>query len=167
MSKSQSSKRAPQPPQPPKKKPRENFNRFFTEKQSSVEEGSSSTDSGPKNDGSTAHVKEPTPSHSKSCTENDQNKLSNEQLLHMVQSMSAAFAVAINHLHSNCETIRLRRTKATLGVNDESVPDSAAHLLAMFNKYNLPLETKEEIENLDAELGMSNDFLKFFVSPFF
>lgn len=156
------------PKKNPKKKSKKNdLNHFFIDNESPAGQGSSSTQSEPKTVGSTVDVTEPTPHHSKACIENDQNELSNEQLLRMVQSMSAAFAIAIKHLNSNCETIHLHRTKATLGVSEETVSDEDVHLLVMFNKYNLPLKTKEEIEKLDAELEMSKDFLKFFVSCFF
>lgn len=37
-------------------------------------------------------------------------------------------------------------------------------LLTMFEKYKLPLQTKEEVVLLEAQLQNSHDFLKFFVS---
>lgn len=117
----------------------------------------------PNSDDTMANEEELSSNPSTSGNENNENVLSYEQLTQMVGSMSAALGVAMNHLKSACETIHSYRTKSTLGVSDTKVAEADLPLLTLFEQYNLPLQTKEEVDKLEAELESSNDFLKFFV----
>lgn len=95
---------------------------------------------------------------------NTQNLLSNEQLIHMFKQFSAVSQVAVKSLKSVCERVHQHRTKSSLRIRETEISEEDAPLLVLFEKYNLPLKTKEEVETLDVELEKSNDFLKFFVS---
>lgn len=90
-------------------------------------------------------------------------RLTNKQLIEIVMSMSAVVEVTTNQLKIANKKLREHRTKAELAVRDTSEID-APPLMELFAKYKLPIKTKEEIEALEAQLGESDDFLKFFVS---
>lgn len=82
----------------------------------------------------------------------------------MIELMSAVCNISLNQLESACNTVRLLRSKSTLGTRETEISEADAPLLAMFEKYALPLKTTEEVEQLENSLANSDDFLKFFVS---
>lgn len=128
----------------------ENGNGKPTEREPTTDEkGNSSIDSNDHNQNARAIV---------------QHSMSNEELVRMFSKISAVNKVVSNQLKSACEKLRLHRTESTLGIRETKISDDDIPLLASFEKYDLPLKTKEEVEALDAELEKSNDFLKFFVS---
>lgn len=102
--------------------------------------------------------------HPSERNENGQNSLSNEELINMVSEMTAISQVVMNQLKFACKKIHLHRTNSLLGVRDDTVKEEDTPLLTMFEKYHLPLKTKEEVEVLETELENSHIFLKFFVS---
>lgn len=96
--------------------------------------------------------------------ENTENVLSNEQLVQMMKRFSAVNKIVLTQLTSACDKLRAYRTTSTLGIRDTEISDDDVPLLTIFEKYNLPLKTKEEVDALENELDKSNDFLRFFVS---
>lgn len=93
-----------------------------------------------------------------------QKKMSNEELTKMVCEMSAISQVTMKYLKLAYEKLNVHRTNSSLGVRSDCVNEKDASLLEMFEKKNLPLKTKQEVEELEKELENSPDFLKFFVS---
>lgn len=144
-------------------KNRIDYNEFFSNCEHTAEKQSSSKDFEPKSGDTMAHVQKSTSNPSIIGNENEENVLSTDQLTQMLENMSAAFVIAVKHLKSACEAIHLCRTKSTLAIRETKVTEADLPLLTMFEQYNLPLKTKEEVEKLEAELEMSDDFLKFFV----
>lgn len=142
-----------------KKSKQNRYNKYFT-----VHE---SDDSLPKESDvelATKVQKKSSTDDSNDCTQNAQNLLSNEKLEQMFDQISAVNKVVSKQLQSACEKLRAYRTKSTLGIRETKISDDDIPLLTIFEKYNLPLKTKEEVDALEAELKNSNDFLKFFVS---
>lgn len=104
-------------------------------------------------------------SPSRESNHNSGNFLSIEQLVETFSSVSAVHQAVLKTLKSACENLYHRRTKSTLGTHEEEISgDDEIQLLKMFEKYKLPLQTKGDVEELETELEMSFDFLKFFVS---
>lgn len=84
----------------------------------------------------------------------------------MANQFTAVNKMVANQLKSACDKLRLYQTESSLGIHDTETSEHDAPLLTMFEKYKLPLQTKQEVEALDAALEESTDFLKFFVSIF-
>lgn len=103
---------------------------------------------------------------------NDSNKENNKndsqiplsKLMELFNNVSAVNQATVNLLKTACDTLRSYRTKSALGIRENGTTDDDLPLLELFQKYNLPLQTKEEVDELEAALDSSNDFLKFFVS---
>lgn len=149
---------------------RVDYNKYFSDSEKlldSTAEKEKQSDSVSRVKGNVASSSSSSSSSSQSSVQNqiEQNIFSDQQLIQMVQSMSAVCHVSLNQLESACETINFYRTKSKLGTRQIEISEADGPLLTMFEKYDLPLKTKEEIERLENELEKSNDFLKFFVSP--
>lgn len=143
------------------------YNEYFAAGKLSAENQSSSKNLEPEKSDTMTNVSKPALDQPKICDENEGNELTKDQLALMVQNMSAALEITLKHLKSACETIHVYRTKSTLGICDTKSTEADAPLLTIFEKYNLPLQTKEDVEKLEAELELSTDFLDFFVSTVF
>lgn len=115
---------------------------------------------------SKVNEQENSPRDSNDHNQNTQHFISYSKLVEMLKQMSAVNKVVSNEIKTACQQLRQYRTKSTLGIRETNISDDDAPLLTIFEKYKLPLQTKTEVEALDAELEKSDTFLKFFVSSF-
>lgn len=144
-----------------KKKGVRDLNIYFTAKENVMVENLTSAGGGcPVAEEKTESVS----TDSNVCNANSQSLMSNKQLVETFSNILAVHQATLNQLKSACDSLRLHRTKPALGILGTETSEDDLPLLAIFEKYNLPLQSRGEVENLDAELNHSNDFLKFFVS---
>lgn len=132
-----------------------NYNKYFTEEVPPAEKNEATS--------SSSLQSSPTNQKERSVVQMvDLTKM--DEFIPLVENMSAVCNISLNQLDAACKTIRLLRTKPTLGIREIEISKADGPLLTMFEKYALPLKTKEEVEGLENLLENSDDFLKFFVS---
>ncbi|XP_031639560.1 uncharacterized protein LOC116351579 [Contarinia nasturtii] len=95
--------------------------------------------------------------------ENHLNAFSADELMQMVVSMGNLIEVLSKELIAASEQVYLYRTNATLCTSEAKVSSNEEEMLTIFEKYQLPIKTKEEVEMLESDLEKSNDFLQFFI----
>lgn len=93
--------------------------------------------------------------------------LSYKQLSEMVSDMFTMAHVMMEELKDATAKIHSYRTNSMLAISNTDVLHPVGDpMLEMFEKYELPINTKEELEKLESDLNGSQNFLKFFVSSF-
>lgn len=91
------------------------------------------------------------------CVQNN----SAEELLKILGRLAAVVETMSVDLIKTSEIVRQHRTTSSLSIIDTNVPEGP--LLAKFQSYTLPMNSKEEIENLESDSSNSLHFLTFFV----
>lgn len=94
-------------------------------------------------------------------------KLSYKDLSEMVSDMFTMAQVMMEELKDATAKIHSYRTNSMLAISNTEISLPVGDpVLEMFEKYELPIKSKEELEKLESDLDGSQDFLKFFVSNF-
>lgn len=95
--------------------------------------------------------------------QNAKKVLADEDLIQMATHMFAIAQIVTKQLKSACETVHTYRTKSSLGICGGDIAEQDVPWFTLFQNFNLPMKSKEEVEALEQELEKSSDFLRFFV----
>lgn len=87
--------------------------------------------------------------------------------MQVANDMFAMTQIVMKQLESAYKTVHAYRTKSSLGICSGDIAEQDVPWLTLFEEFNLPMKSKEEVEKLERALEKSSEFLKFFVrSPF-